>query len=214
MPELKNYKVIFITILVASAILFLGKEPVIVVGDSNSSTTWVYLHGLTSNLYTGMEKHHRQLLDAIGKSNRIKIMVLKSPFTCAQYDNQLCWPHETPEAVLETYCYIQSKIKHQNIAGFIGFSNGGFFLNRLIQRLPIDKHIITIGASGMLLTANVAAKSIIIIIGKQDCYHYAGALNFADQLKGAHKPVIVIEHPGGHMIPQEILREAIAQISS
>jgi Serine hydrolase (FSH1) len=182
----------------------------IILGDTHSSKTWIYLCGLTVEFNGPEETGRRAMLDTLGHELGLKIVALVPKNRCPEYDNKLCWPHETNDLVSQTYAYVQSLTKDFTITGYIGFSNGGFFLNRLIQRVALDLPVIVIGAIGILAAdAQIPTKPFISIIGKQDSYHYDKAIQFAHQLQQHGAQVTILEHDGGHIMPEELMRQAL-----
>ena len=204
---------IIVSILSLSGCSFFSQEArSYILGNKNAKTSWIYLSGLTQTIDSEQETHNRKLLDAIGKELNIRIIAVPSQFRCEYFDNKLCWPHETAQETTKTYNYILS-YADTPIDGYIGFSNGGFFLHELMQLYPVKQHIITIGATGTVhKDSQIKAKSVTIIIGKKDEYHYTYALDFSEQLENVNVPVTVIEHDEGHIIPQNILEQALINL--
>lgn len=182
-------------------------------GDCKAQTTWIYLCGLNSDFHNSFATNNRALLDEIGKELHIKIIALPPKDRSPDFGNQLHWPHESDTAVLQTYDYIKELTKEYTIDGFIGLSNGGFFLHELMQQVPITAPIISIGASGQLHEpSKYQPKSLTLIIGKQDTYHYAYTVNFANQAKAQSININLIEHDDGHIIPKVILKKTLKKL--
>src|SRR5947209_6530033 len=66
-------------------------------GDDQSKTIWLFLSGLTSDFYSSEQLKMRQDLDTLGKKNNIKFLAIIPPARCEQFDNKLCWPHDTKD---------------------------------------------------------------------------------------------------------------------
>ncbi len=183
-----------------------------VLGCQHAQKSWIYLSGLTEHLNTDQEVQNRQILDEIGQELNIKIIAVPSQFRQELYGNKLCWPHENKQLLAETYAYILSTIDTP-IAGYIGFSNGGFFLHYLLQKYPIHVPIITIGASGYFQQhITWPMHSITLILGKEDASHYDQGIGFFKQLQDAKLPAKLIEHDGGHCMPKNLLKKHLQEL--
>ena len=186
-----------------------------VLGDVTRPKAWVYLCGLTLSWDATTTRNNRALVDRIAKKEHIKIIALKPPLRCAQFKGKLCWPHNTSEQVKQTLAYIQEAVPLKKIAGFIGFSNGGFFLNRLYQDVDVDCSFISIGSGGFLNAPQPNAQGLYLIIGKQDKHHYKLAQHFykkAQQSPKAH--VELLEHDGEHIIPERLLQNLLHRLKN
>lgn len=213
---MKIIKILLPTLfLIAGLILFFFKQcdnKVIILGDLKAEQTWVYLCGLTQDFNSPQEVENRNILTQIGKKLSIKFIALTPPNRCPEFDNKLCWPHNSQEEVLKTYNYILSHIKNTtSVNGFIGFSNGGFFLNQLAQIAELNKPIISIGAAGYLGNS-ILKNKVYLLIGTNDIYHYNGAQEFYRKSKNSPLDVELIEYAGGHEIPQDVLETVLLKI--
>lgn len=184
-----------------------NKDIMIELGVSKESarSTWVYLCGLTQDFYSIQETATRNQLDALGKKLSITFLALCPPARCQLYNNALCWPHETPEKIDQTYNYITQHLSNYTISGYIGFSNGGFFLNQLVQTIALPVPCISIGASGYLHKA--IPNNLYLLIGKSDYYHYADALQFYTMAQHSPLNVQLIEYEGGHEMPMDSIEK-------
>lgn len=179
-----------------------------ILGDQKSDSVWVYLCGLTQDFDSPEEIQIRNSLDELGKKLQVTFIAIKPPVRCSLYGNALCWPHETTQEIEDTYAYILKVLKDRKIAGVVGFSNGGFFINRLAQTRSFDFPLISIGASGYLADASHLNR-LYLIVGKQDTYHYDDALNFYKSSQNSPLKIIFINHENGHSIPFGILENVI-----
>lgn len=186
--------------------------PFKILGSPSSDKVWIYLCGLTAEF---IPKHMDELkrLDSIGKKLNIQFLAMIPTERCSQLNNRLCWPHDTQEELLDTYQKISTATKHYSIAGYVGFSNGGFFLNRLAQYTTITKPIISIGAAGPLLHKNGPFNTINLVIGKQDQWHYDHAINLYHQSQNSHLTINLIEYDTGHHIPELVLSALIGKLT-
>lgn len=211
-PFKKNIIIFGCFLLLGGCSIFFQKLQPYILGNKHASTSWIYLSGLIESIDSEKELHHREILDALGKELNIRIIAVPSKFRCTYFDNKLCWPHETPESLETTFGYILA-YADTPIEGYIGFSNGGFFLHNVIQHYAINQPIITIGASGALNKDSVIhAKSVTIIIGKKDSFHYKYAIHFAHQLKKRDIQVNLIEHDEGHIMPKDLIKETLQRL--
>ena len=182
-------------------------KSIIFLGEKDNSNVWLYLCGLTSDWDSLQELKNREILGRIASREGIKIIAIKPFSRCDKFENKLCWPHFSPEMVRNTYRKIKLILPADiEISGFIGFSNGGFFLNQLGQETSIDQPIISIGSGGYFDENNSGRSNIHLVVGTQDKYHYMNAINFYKKSK-KHKDITVdiVVHEGGHEIPEDIV---------
>lgn len=168
-------------------------------GDLGSSQNWVYLSGLTDDFYSEQETQNRQILDKIGKKLKITFLAMIPKHRTPEFGNKLCWPHNSKDEVLKTYQEIENSLNHSKIAGFIGFSNGGFFLNRLIRFKKIEVPVISIGAAGFLESDEFGG-NLYLVVGKRDVAHYDLVKKLYAQTLGSKIKATLIEFEGGHEI--------------
>jgi len=119
--------------------------------------------------------------------------------------NKLCWAHYTDEQALETYEKILSVLPDEHVSGFIGFSNGGFFLNCLAQLKKLPHPIISVGAAGSINSPSIPNK-ITLVVGKLEVI-YDFAHTFVKKAKGSPLFVTLIEHEGDHVLPFKTLEK-------
>lgn len=178
---------------------------VLVLGHRSSSNTWVYLCGLTETINSDQEVENRHLLDQLGKELNIRFLAIHPFDRCEKVSNKLCWAHYTDEQALETYKKILSVLPDEHVSGFIGFSNGGFFLNCLAQLKELPHPIISIGAAGSINSPSIPNK-ITLVVGKLEViYDFAHA--FVKKAKGSPLFVTLIEHEGDHVLPFKTLEK-------
>lgn len=198
-------KYLFFTLL---SILPLNSYGNITLGNHQSETTYIYLCGLTHQFDSVSEKNNQKILDQIGKELDIKIVAVPPPQRNRAYQDMLCWPHHNKNEVLDTYAYLQQKIPKTPTSGYIGFSNGGFFLLKLAEQLPIKGQIIVIGA-GIHPAHTELKNQIFLLIGNEDTFHYALAKRYQELTQNTQLDVSLIEYEGGHVIPETLLKGLI-----
>ena len=210
-----SFLIFIITFLLLTACTHRNEQQVyVILGDQKSNRVWVYLCGLTRQWDSSEERSNRNILAQIASEERIKIVAIKPFDRCGQLDDKLCWPHDNQEKVKKTYAKINSVIYSYDVYGFIGFSNGAFFLNKASQEIGLNKPIISIGGAGCFDSEKNINTKIYLIIGKQDHYHYQNALFFYELAnKYKHNSVKLITHDSGHVIPENIVRQVIHDLN-
>jgi hypothetical protein len=215
-------KKLFIGIVVAVCVVLVGVSfrcpqssaaDAIRLGDCRSQHVWVYLCGLTSDFNDTKEKQHRALLERLGNKLNICFIALKPTHRCAQYHDMLCWPHESDEEVLNTYREIRERVGKTRVQGYIGFSNGGFFLNRLVQMVEVGIPIISIGSAGYLSHAPYD-NTLYLLVGRQDPLYQTHAIPFYEQLAGSRIVTYFMPYNSGHELEMGSLEAALRSISA
>jgi hypothetical protein len=181
-----------------------------VVGSESGHHTWIYLCGLLSNFIPD-KMDELATLDTIGKQLDITFLAMIPKYRCADFDNRLCWPQDNEKELLRTYQEITDSV-NQPVEGYIGFSNGGFFLDSITQLVEIKKPIISIGAAGNIFNKTGPKNSISLLIGKDDKWHYEHALKFYELSKDTNLTINLIEYDGGHAIPENLLRNLLKDL--
>ena len=168
-------------------------------GDSKSTNCWVYLCGLAESFDSPDERKHRQILNDIGRELNIRFIALIPRNRCPKFDNKICWPHKDPEQASETYQSIISDLAGIRVNGWIGFSNGGYFLHEISQQNVITNPVVTIGSPGSLTSTD----QIYVMIGRGDTYAHEKSkdLNYK-----------IIEYEGGHEIDSGSLKKVLESI--
>jgi hypothetical protein len=182
----------------------------VTLGSLNTPQTWIYLCGLTNHFNPQMNEF--KVLDTLGKELNIKILAIKPHHKCPQLHNLLCWPQDNKDEVLNTYQEIINIVHPQKINGYIGFSNGGFFLIQLSEYISLNKPIIAIGAGGRIKNTQGPHNTIHVLIGKQDQWHYEHAINLYKQSKNTNLTIDLIEYDGGHEIPANTLKNVLQNL--
>lgn len=176
-------------------------------GAAHAKKTWVYLCGLTNDFNSEQETKNRHVLDQLGKRRGIKFLALHPFERCEKAGDQLCWRHYTAEETLQTYDNIMRSLENRKISGFIGFSNGGYFLNQLAQMQKLAWPIISIGAAGTLFNTSIHNR-VTIIVGKNEVAYESARLLYR-QAKGTPLSVTLTEHNGAHILPEHELESVL-----
>ncbi len=193
-----------------------------ILGSPTAQQVWVYLCGLTRDFNAPGEIELRKIIDQIGHNLGIKFIAVypcsrsayfDNKFYC--FDNKFYWPQGNKQETLATYNYIVTAVDDHKIAGFVGFSNGGFFLNKLAQLMSVNKPIVSIGAAGPILFIGNSFNNVVhLLIGTKDRFHYEPAKKFYHDSQNSLLKVNLIEYDGGHTIPSKLLEDTLAQIKS
>lgn len=189
-----------------------GSTAMIELGATDSTKTWIYLCGLTEHIDSEQEVENRKILDTLGKRLNLRFLAIHPFYRCGRVDYKLCWPHYTPEQTLETFNTILSVVEDEKISGYIGFSNGGFFLNQLSQMKELSLPIITIGAAGSYFQSSVPNNLTMIVGTLEPIYNSAQA--FYKNAKGSPLSVTFIEHEGDHILPSNALEKLMRETHS
>lgn len=187
-------------------------------GDTDSHSIVIYLHGMDRPDISEQELKNRQTLNVIGNALSVKFYLPRSMSRCRNNDSQLCWPQDTTAELEGTLSAIMSRPnfeKQDSVEGIIGFSNGGFFTSKLIQHclVPDAFWVISIGSSGAWRNSTKDLSNcgrLISIIGKKDKWHYSYMLDFHAYLQSAGAKVTLIEFEGGHEIPYQELEKELS----
>jgi hypothetical protein len=183
-------------------------SPFVTLGSSEGCQTWIYLCGLTQD-FNSKKMNELKIIDTIGKECNVKIMAIIPQHRCAEYNYSLCWPHDNKNELLHTYQEIINATNAQPIDGYIGFSNGGFFLIQLAQYISLNKPIIVIGAAGKINNPQGPHNTVDLLIGRQDQWHYEHVVDLYNQSKNTNLTINLIEYDGGHAMPINILKEIL-----
>jgi len=100
-------------------------------------------------------------------------------------------------------------LEQRPIAGWIGFSNGGFFLNRLVQYKELDVPVIAIGASGYL---QISLKNrLYLMVGNSDPICEL-VKKLYQQTEGSLLTTTLIEYDGNHTIVRKPLQDLLQKL--
>lgn len=188
-------------------------------GNSSATHALIYLHGVDSPQPTPQESENRALLSRLAKSENIALALLRSTNFCSQaaFKGKLCWPRGDDQSLSENLKQMlkDAAICHKSTAkiGMLGFSNGGYFLNRIVSRClqtPVS-WFASIGSSGSIDGASKHATGcgrLLLMIGRKDMTHHK-ARSFYQELRKIGRSVEWQEFEGGHVIPEAPTRTAL-----
>ncbi len=174
-------------------------RPFVEFGNLQAKGCWVYLCGLTESFDSPDEQNHRLILSDIGNKLNIRFVAPQPCGRSPKFNDKLCWPMQDLKQTMETYLSILTDLQGLLIEGWIGFSNGGYFLYEISRQKLLNVPIIIIGATESLDLSG----QIYIMIGKQDRYEYERAKNLKCK---------IIEYEGGHSIDGGSLEQTLKLI--
>lgn len=184
-------------------------DKTMVLGDLNAAKTWVFLGGLTED-YNNSEAGiaNRITIDAIGKEAGIRFISVMPPRRCEYHNNLLCWPHNNTEEFEGTRNYLLSQVNVEEIDGMIGFSNGGYFLNRLGAYENFGVPFVSIGAGGSSPDGQFV-NELYLLVGNADEFNIDNVKAYHSQISPGNANVSIVEFEGGHEIPKQQLVELL-----
>ena len=147
----------------------------------------------------------------MGKTSGIKFYVLRPRHSDARFNGKRYWSHANPLETRATYRAIIARLKNKKIAGWVGFSNGGFFLGELVQLRSLGVPVVLIGAGGTCRGA-LRGNSVTVIIGSQDTWHWQSALRFYGQARDKKQSCRLLTHGQGHIVPASLLMEVLKHL--
>jgi hypothetical protein len=180
-------------------------------GDPSSAKIWIFLCGLNDDFDGPKAQNSRVILDKLGRKLGLTFLALEPPARCPDFGNQICWPLGTPDETLKTFMSIQEHTKDLTPHGYMGFSNGGFFLCALAQLVALDVPLIAI-ASGGKVTGTPAANRLILMAGDTDRPYIRKAQDMEASARGTSLNVTLHTFSGGHILPEALLETELSRL--
>ena len=187
-------------------------------GHRTASHAIIYLHGVDPPRPTVQEQGNRQLLTKLAKSEGIALAMPRATTACMQkaFKGKLCWPRSTDEVLQKEFQRILATTakcyKPSATLGMIGFSNGGYFINKLISDCTPGqvRWFLSIGSAGASrsIRTGSACGHLQLLIGRYDMTHNE-ARRYAQELQRLGRSVEFTDFDGGHIIPEQATRDAI-----
>lgn len=181
---LKHIEIILMASLITGCAIFEPKK--IVLGNKLSNVSVVYLAGITSSVYSDQEIKNRRILNKIGKDLNIKIIAITQQHYCKKFNYNKCWPQKSRFNTYTTYLELLGHLHNEKVSGWVGFSNGGYYLEKLSNLTKINVPIISVGAAVKGDNSN----DFHVLIGNKDMVAYKQAkeeqLNFTEY-NGKHE---------------------------
>ena len=182
-----------------------------VLGDPSKVKPWVFLCGLNDDFDGPKAQNSRALLDSLGQKLGLTFLALEPPTRCPDFGNQICWPLGTKDETLKTFTYIQENMKDVNVHGYMGFSNGGFFLCALSQLVKLEVPIVAI-ASGGKVAGTPPANRLILMAGDVDKPFVRKAQDMEASARGTDLNVTLHTFHGGHILPEALLEAELPKL--
>lgn len=180
-------------------------------GDPSRAKIWVFLCGLNDDFDGPKAQSSRAILDKLGLKLGLTFLALEPPARCSDFGNQICWPLTTPDETLETFVYIQDNTIDISVRGYMGFSNGGFFLCALAQLVALDVPLIAI-ASGGKVTGMPVANRLILMAGDEDKPFIRKAQDMETSARDTPLNVTLHTFSGGHILPETLLERELSRL--
>jgi predicted esterase len=218
-------------LLIAPACSTTPSHPRVPAGDPTSTAScigpddprgfMVYLHGRDFDPPGTLELQNRRVLEQIAENLHIKIALPRGSETCGGNGPPRCWGWEisdsqTEEALKAIQSAADSCFGPGKSFGLIGFSNGGYVVDRIFRTCALQSSswFISVGAgaanppSAQWASDLSGCGKFTLIEGTQDSQNYdkGGAYLSKIQLRGGHAHELQFE--GGHEIPYEPTRTA------
>jgi predicted esterase len=196
-------------------------------GPADASNFAVYLHGVDEPGISDQEFDNRRNLDVVAKELSLRIALPRASRPCPNQPGELCWgwTFDEPEVDAAATAVKDAAASCFGAArsfGLIGFSNGGYLVTQLLrtcsfhQRLPTATWMMTIGSAmnrGPLeaTPADLAECGHLVMLGgTHDTYNFDPAEQLLHGLEAKHADVHAIRFDGGHGVPLEPTRRALA----
>lgn len=188
-------------------------------GNKAASHALVYLHGVDPPEPTQQESSNRELLKRLANSEGIALALLRSTHFCTQaaFKGKLCWPRGDDQSMLADLRHMlkDAAVCHKPSAkiGMLGFSNGGYFINKIVSRClktPVF-WLASIGSAGSVDSPGMnqsACGHLHLMIGRKDISQ-TKARKFYQELRKVGRSVELVEFEGGHIVPEGPTRDAI-----
>lgn len=187
---------------------------------AESTTAFVYLHGVDMATVSDQEKKNREKLLRIAQKLHISVVVPRAISICPKNPDQICWGWAFDKSersqTLERITSAVETCGAKKVIALVGFSNGGYAVNSLHLNCEADVFgkLISIGAlfniPGVTLKYNQGcAGQMVRLIGKQDS---ANSNPAAFKYVTDHKLENLIQvtvFDGGHEIPEALLLDLL-----
>lgn len=193
-------------------------------GPEDATFSMAYLHGMDTLKPGKKETENRKVIEKIAKELKIGFALPRANQPCPSNEKLLCWGWGTNmdlvassviKRVSEAVKVCYPKARPLSI---LGFSNGGYIVNRALtqcfQNTTPFKFFITVAADGNTgpRTSLEGCGNLTILAGKKD-YIVGSIRDFSKNLKNLGAEITIIEHEGGHLVPEkellDILRKQI-----
>ncbi len=142
----------------------------------------VYLCGITPSWASEREVLNRNILTENIKNLGYSLIAVKPKNTDA--NGNFYWPRDNSAKINSVYSDILQEVgKTTKVIAYIGFSNGGSFLNQLAQLIELKAPVISIGSEGTIEPACKFKNRLYLIAGTKDTTYLPKTEAFANELK-------------------------------
>jgi len=185
-------------------------------GPDQATSAWFYLHGMDEPTVGDHEQRNRHLLSKIASEMNLRIAIPRGNQLC---DKKACWNHQGVKQVVASIDDAIEKSREclgkRPVVGMIGFSNGGYLLNKYFQSCHHENYIsyLVIGALGELsakeqrpIKQQESCGQLTLGIGDKDQLHRrVKSLHQSLQKKFPQRTTLQI-FEGGHDLDEKTLR--------
>ena len=179
----------------------------------------IYLHGIDSQTMSAQELAQRKTLDALGKKLGLRFFAPRSNTTCSRPNaGKLCWPMQSQAQLKQESKRLlgESSRCGETVSGWIGFSNGGYFVGKLVQHcIDHPGWALAIGSAGSWQADQTSflqkCGALSLLIGTKDITLPA-AKKFAAHLKQRNALIDIHEFEGGHEIKGSALETLLQSL--
>jgi predicted esterase len=198
-------------------------------GPTDATSFAVYLHGVDERSLSEQELENRRNLDAIASELSIRIALPRASRPCPNQPGELCWGWAFDEPELDAAATAMKDAAAQCFGpartfGLVGFSNGGYLVTKLLRtcsfhrRPPGATWMMTVGSAmnrGPLEAAPADLSTcgrLVMLAGTGDSYNFDPDDQLLHGLEAKHADVLATRFDGGHGIPREPTRAALATL--
>ncbi|MFK7825721.1 MAG: hypothetical protein AB8G05_16330 [Oligoflexales bacterium] len=180
---------------------------------STNSQSMIFLHGIDRPAKPDAANSSAyKVLKKLANNLGFRLAFPRSNSHCMQ-GRKICWNVSNQVDELKI---IYQEIANKSAGCFpknskpiiVGFSNGGYFLNKLVHHciLPKNASVISIGAAGNIRKKISLAKcaSLDLVLGLYESTYHAG-LKYYLKMKSLKANVRIKKFKGGHMVPYDPL---------
>ncbi|MBX3231478.1 MAG: hypothetical protein KF837_29400 [Labilithrix sp.] len=172
------------------------------------------------------EMANREVLAALARKLSVRFALPRSSMACPTQPGSICWGWSFDDAELAAAA---SVVRAGARACFgdgpvtlVGFSNGGYLLNKLIRSCSLKSHVpeavraITVGAGVFHGPLEPSPESLTgcgeltMLVGDEDEHNFDPSGNLLRQLRAKHANVREVRYHGGHLLNEAALGDALS----
>lgn len=215
---LKLYHILIISFFCDFQVLLGADEGPTCFGTKSAKFGLVYLHGIDERAIGSLETANRAILKKLSEQFQVRIAIPRGNQTCG---NKLCWDHSGVESVNKSMAGIKSEtascLENRPLIGLIGFSNGGYLVNKYFQMCLDSPKVsfLVIGALGNLKKEPASLKScghLTLSIGRRDMIRDQVKSLYRELKKNFPDKVTLEIYEGGHELSYQALHGWLNQV--